>query len=119
MTFCLDVLHQLPQAPGVYAIYEDGRLSYIGSAVDLNRRLRAHCSSQRWGVGGKHVTVKFSLSERDWRLRERGLIKRLTPPFNQQWHPVNGKNLRQRFVAGRWMCVTVREALQIESEARR
>ena len=38
-----------PAAPGVYVIRdEDGRALYVGKAVNLRRRLRAHFVERRW-----------------------------------------------------------------------
>ena len=109
----------LPAAPGVYAIYEGDDLVYIGSSDNLRRRLKAHAWSGRWGWVERPARVKFSPTQFGWRSRERRLVKRLTPPGNRQWHPVNGKRRRLRRVGGRLLFVTGREALQIESDRRR
>src|SRR5207237_117451 len=38
-----------PQAPGVYILRdENGRALYVGKAVNLRRRLRAHFAQRRW-----------------------------------------------------------------------
>src|SRR5206468_12492265 len=38
-----------PQAPGVYVLRDDeGRALYVGKAVNLRRRLRAHFARRHW-----------------------------------------------------------------------
>src|ERR1043165_10119133 len=38
----------IPHLPGCYAIFNNGELVYIGSAVNLRRRIRAQGIIQRW-----------------------------------------------------------------------
>ncbi len=77
--------------PGVYAIYLDGKLVYIGSGVSVCKRLSSHLKIMYssfvytpWGRS-KNVTVKFSPSRKrgDWTMREIRLIGRLKPVGNK------------------------------------
>lgn len=88
----------LPRAPGVYAIYFDGELRYIGQTVDLRNRFSEH--RFRYGYAKNIITpwgdvpdtaviiIKYSLSRRygDWAMRELRLIRSLRPRYN-----VNGR----------------------------
>jgi hypothetical protein len=76
----------LPNWPGVYAFYIDGRLIYIGSALNLRKRIAAHVNSRRWVAG---IAVKIAVTPRGWRERERRLIDRLRPSDNREWNPAN------------------------------
>jgi hypothetical protein len=74
---------ELPRSPcaGIYAIYEAGRLSYIGSTQDLRTRIRCHVNSGRFNS----MTVKISITS-SWepaRVAEGRLIKRLRPAKNR------------------------------------
>lgn len=83
----------LPRSPGVYAIYLDGRLAYIGQSVDLRNRLSEHRIRQGydhnvhtdWGTF-KTMQIKISFSRRygDWAMRELRLIRRLRPWANRR-----------------------------------
>src|SRR5580704_13914041 len=43
------ICHEAPQAPGVYVLRDEaGRALYVGKAVNLRRRLRAHFAERRW-----------------------------------------------------------------------
>jgi predicted GIY-YIG superfamily endonuclease len=80
-----------PAAPGVYVLKDaEGRALYVGKAVNLRRRLRAHFAERRWRA------IKPELSraaDAEWRqvgselealLREAALIGELQPPVNVQ-----------------------------------
>ena len=77
--------------PGVYAIYVEGDLSYIGQSIDIAKRLSGHVNFARysdwietpWGRF-KDVFVKVSYSKKygDWAMRELRLIKSIRPKFN-------------------------------------
>ncbi len=83
-----------PAAPGVYVIRdEDGRALYVGKAVNLRRRLRAHFVERRWraikpglarAAGADWILVG---SEIEALLREAVLIQELQPPVNVQVGP--------------------------------
>lgn len=79
--------------PGVYAIYVDGELVYIGQSVNIRNRLKMHNIRYSygnsiivpWGDGRCktcHVKVSYSKKYGDWAMRELRLIKRLKPKFN-------------------------------------
>jgi predicted GIY-YIG superfamily endonuclease len=91
-----------PAAPGVYVLRdESGQALYVGKAVNLRRRLRAHFARRRWRA------VKADLSRAasaEWRevgselealLREAELIAELRPPVNVQ---VGGPGLTTRTI---------------------
>lgn len=85
---------KLPRAAGVYAIYFDETLVYIGQSCNVANRLASH--NFRYGYGRNIitpwgdipdemlVTVKVGASRRmgDWAMREIRLINRLKPQFN-------------------------------------
>ena len=80
-----------PPTPGVYVLTdEDGRALYVGKAVHLRRRLRAHFADRRWralkpgmsrAAGAEWQEVG---SEVEALLREATLIHELQPPVNVQ-----------------------------------
>ena len=80
-----------PQAPGVYVLRDaEGRALYVGKAVNLRRRLRAHFSARRW----RGLKADMSRAESaEWRevgselealLREAATIAELRPAANIQ-----------------------------------
>lgn len=85
-----------PSSPGVYAVYLDGILSYIGSSNNIEARLRGYNIRPGYAPGffsfwGRHndLKIKARVSKRDgeWLMREYRLIQRLTPPLNIQHNP--------------------------------
>jgi len=85
------ICRDAPATPGVYVLKDaDGRALYVGKAVNLRRRLRAHFAERRWRA------LKPGMSraaDADWRevgseiealLREAMLIDELQPPVNVQ-----------------------------------
>jgi hypothetical protein len=85
------ICRDAPAVPGVYVLKDaDGRALYVGKAVNLRRRLRAHFAERRWRA------IKPELSraaDAEWRevgselealLREAALIGELQPPVNVQ-----------------------------------
>jgi predicted GIY-YIG superfamily endonuclease len=85
------ICRDAPSAPGVYVLKDtDGRPLYVGKAVNLRRRLRAHFAERRWRA------IKPALSraaDAEWQavgselealLREAALIAELQPPVNVQ-----------------------------------
>jgi predicted GIY-YIG superfamily endonuclease len=80
-----------PSTPGVYVLKDgdDGPL-YVGKAVNLRRRLRAHFADRRW----KAIKPAFArAADAEWQevgselealLREAALIDELQPPVNVQ-----------------------------------
>jgi predicted GIY-YIG superfamily endonuclease len=85
------ICRDAPPTPGVYVLKDaDGRALYVGKAVHLRRRLRAHFAERRWRA------LKPELSraaDAEWRevgseiealLHEAALIQTLQPPVNVQ-----------------------------------
>ena len=85
------ICREAPATPGVYVLKDaDGRALYVGKAVNLRRRLRAHFAERRWRA------IKPELSraaDAEWQevgselealLREAALIGELQPPVNVQ-----------------------------------
>lgn len=80
-----------PSTPGVYVLKDgSGRPLYVGKAVNLRRRLRAHFADRRW-KGIKPALARAADAE--WQevgselealLREAALIDELQPPVNVQ-----------------------------------
>jgi predicted GIY-YIG superfamily endonuclease len=80
-----------PPTPGVYVLKdEDGRPLYVGKAVHLRRRLRAHFADRRWraikpGMSRAADAEWYEVgSEIEALLREASLIQELQPPVNVQ-----------------------------------
>jgi predicted GIY-YIG superfamily endonuclease len=85
------ICRDAPATPGVYVLKDaDGRALYVGKALHLRRRLRAHFAERRWRA------LKPELSraaDAEWRevgseiealLHEALLIRTLEPPVNVQ-----------------------------------
>jgi predicted GIY-YIG superfamily endonuclease len=85
------ICRDAPAVPGVYVLKDaEGRALYVGKAVNLRRRLRAHFAERRWRA------IKPELSraaDAEWQavgselealLREAALIGELRPPVNVQ-----------------------------------
>lgn len=86
----------LPRIAGVYAVYFDSALVYIGSSVDIANRFSEH--KIRHGYGRNIITpwgdvpaetaitlkVKRSRVRGDWAMWEIRLIHRLRPVHNRQ-----------------------------------
>lgn len=97
---------EIPAIAGVYAIYFDGDLVYIGQSVNVRNRWCEHQIRlgyakniiTPWGdIPDKTVvTFKVSASRRygDWAMRELRLIRRLKPLFN-----IQGKGRKLRIAA--------------------
>jgi predicted GIY-YIG superfamily endonuclease len=80
-----------PSTPGVYVLKDgDDRPLYVGKAVNLRRRLRAHFADRRW----KAIKPAFArAADAEWQevgselealLSEAALIDELKPPVNVQ-----------------------------------
>jgi excinuclease UvrABC nuclease subunit len=86
----------LPRCAGVYVLYIDNELVYVGQSVDICNRFSEH--SIRYGYAQNIITpwgdypssariqVKVKRSKRlgDWAMDEIRLIHRLQPRFNRQ-----------------------------------
>lgn len=89
---------------GVYAIYQDGRLIYVGSTVNLSARLSNHFSCG-WFARHQDVlyTVKVSPMPYGWVEREKQLVKRLRPQDNRQWaKPRSDKGRSRNLLPRQW-----------------
>lgn len=82
----------LPAACGTYALYDGGgRLLYIGKALHLRNRVRAHLRGDSqggyfagWSAQVEQIEVRPAASELEALLVEAELIRRLAPAFNRQ-----------------------------------
>jgi predicted GIY-YIG superfamily endonuclease len=80
-----------PATPGVYVLRDAaGRALYVGKAVNLRRRLRAHFSDRRWRAIGREMAAACEAdwievgSELEALVREQALIQELQPVANVQ-----------------------------------
>ena len=85
------ICRDAPPTPGVYVLHDaDGRALYVGKAVNLRRRLRAHFAERRWRALKPEMSRAASAewrevgSEIEALLREAALIRELEPPVNVQ-----------------------------------
>src|SRR5262245_40818639 len=85
------ICRDAPAAPGVYVLHdEQGQPIYVGKAVNLRRRLRAHFSGRRWRASPAQMARAADAewtqvgSELEALLREAALIRELQPPVNVQ-----------------------------------
>jgi predicted GIY-YIG superfamily endonuclease len=85
------ICRDAPAAPGVYVLKDaDGRALYVGKAVQLRRRLRAHFAERRWRALKPEMSRAADAewqqvgSEIEALLREAALIQALQPPVNVQ-----------------------------------
>lgn len=83
-----------PTGPGVYVLRDDeGRVLYVGKAIDLRRRLRTHFALRRWRglraplARAAHAEWEQVGSELEALLREAVLINELRPVVNVQTAP--------------------------------
>jgi hypothetical protein len=93
---------QAPALPGVYVLRDrDERPLYVGKAVNLRRRLRAHFADRRWrGIKpgmARAADAEWTVvgSELEALLREAALIQELQPTVNVQ---IGAPNVRARQV---------------------
>jgi hypothetical protein len=85
------ICRDAPPTPGVYVLKDaDGRALYVGKAVHLRRRLRAHFAERRWRALKPEMSRAADAewhevgSEIEALLREAALIQTLRPPVNVQ-----------------------------------
>ena len=85
------ICRDAPPTPGVYVLKDaDGRALYVGKAVHLRRRLRAHFADRRWRALKPEMSRAADAewqevgSEIEALLREAALIQELQPPVNVQ-----------------------------------
>lgn len=82
----LRIEDQIQSSPGVYVIFGDGLLVYIGSSRDVGARLRSHLVATgsgegfktKWGLF-KDTKIKIRPSKKygDWLMYEARLLRRL------------------------------------------
>jgi len=85
------ICRDAPATPGVYVLKDaGGRALYVGKAVNLRRRLRAHFADRHWRAIKPELSRADSAeweevgSEVEALLREAALIQELQPPVNVQ-----------------------------------
>ena len=85
------ICRDAPASPGVYVLTDnDGRALYVGKAVNLRRRLRAHFAERRWRALKPELSRAANAeweevgSELEALLREGALIEERQPPVNVQ-----------------------------------
>lgn len=85
------ICRDAPAVPGVYVLKDaEGRALYVGKAVNLRRRLRAHFAERRWRAIKPELSRAADAecqavgSELEALLREAALIGELRPPVNVQ-----------------------------------
>jgi hypothetical protein len=85
------ICREAPSTPGVYVLKDaEGRALYVGKAVHLRRRLRAHFAARRWHALKPGMSRAADAewqevgSEIEALLREAALIDELQPPVNVQ-----------------------------------
>ena len=85
------ICRDAPATPGVYVLKDaGGRALYVGKAVNLRRRLRAHFADRRWRALKPEMSRAADAewhevgSEIEALLREAALIQELQPPVNVQ-----------------------------------
>lgn len=84
---------EMPPAGGVYVIFLDGELAYIGQSTNLSKRMKAY--GVRATLGGsvqstfglyKDITIKFREGKQygEWAMAELRLLRRLNPRLNKR-----------------------------------
>lgn len=90
----------LPKTPGVYAIYIEGELRYVGQSVNVRQRINSHGFRYRFSGtpstphgASKTLVIKVRGSEKygDWAMIELRLINRLKPIGNMRWTGVGAQ----------------------------
>jgi predicted GIY-YIG superfamily endonuclease/uncharacterized small protein (DUF1192 family) len=83
-----------PALPGVYILRDEGgRALYVGKAINVRRRLRAHFAGRRWKALKTEISKAATAewievgSELEALLREAALIQELQPIANVQTRP--------------------------------
>lgn len=86
------LVHELPEAPGVYLFYGENELPlYIGKSINIRQRVLSHFSADH--RHNKEMNLSQQLRRIDWietagelgaLLTEAKLIKQLTPVYNQR-----------------------------------
>ena len=84
--------YSVKNLPGVYVVYGDKGLIYVGQSTDVKKRMACHSINYAnytdfietpWGrFRSVFVKIKYTRRYGDWAMLELRLIKRLQPPFN-------------------------------------
>jgi predicted GIY-YIG superfamily endonuclease len=79
----------LPKIPGVYVLYRDNKVVYVGQSVNIRQRLKNHFA----GSHSKHISnctkskikIKYRVNFRigAWAMLEQRLIAKLKPEWNK------------------------------------
>lgn len=81
-----------PSMGGVYALYCNGRLRYIGESQNLAKRINSHLENiARYFIGGSHRRVYIKIrpeKDGDRKVVESRLIKRLQPMGNRNGYRI-------------------------------
>lgn len=88
----VDRIAELPASRGVYALYDaEDRLLYVGKAANVRARVRSHLAHfgranyfKGWAAQVARAEARRAYSDLEAHLVEAELIRRLSPPFNQQ-----------------------------------
>src|SRR5438874_10554607 len=85
------ICSEAPPTSGVYVLKDaDDRAIYVGKAINLRRRLRAHFAERRWRAIGRELAAACDAewievgSELEALVREQALIRELQPIANIQ-----------------------------------
>jgi CRISPR/Cas system CMR-associated protein Cmr1 (group 7 of RAMP superfamily) len=65
---------------GIYKLYEEGVLVYIGKSLNIERRVKSHKSK---GLFSFDYSIKMELPVEDLNIIEEALIKKYKPKYNQ------------------------------------
>ena len=81
---------QLPETPGIYILYQDDHVLYIGKTLSLRRRLQTHQRLQQFAEYGTNISIAWHALphtyKREGTFYERNLISFLQPHLNGQAH---------------------------------
>lgn len=79
----VDVPKERKNKIGLYFLYQDNKLMYIGKSKDINKRLYQHSYSSHVDLQGEYdVKIIIIGNEKDTELAERVYISMLKPPLN-------------------------------------
>jgi len=68
---------------GIYNIYSNGKLIYIGKTINFYTRLKTHISQQPWSNEITHISVAKCKTKVDMDLYEKYYINKLNPKYNK------------------------------------
>lgn len=104
----LSLPSELLVKPACYVVFGDGRVQYVGSTMNMQRRLSKHgavrvlygaSTETPWGIFRDFkIKIRYSTKYGDWAMRELRLIRRLKPTQNLA---MTGKKYRSRRIVCR------------------